>query len=170
MGYLDQGRQAHGWFGHGLSHTALDTLDRSERNEVSARTSAAVEFAIDQLATSSRSAQAQLRSSKGVLKVLMPVWASEVGLQANNFRRTFFGRDIDPVDAWHMQLITRAILHADSDLHLKDAGAELATAITTVEPHRWSDLIAAATVSAERQQQAEAVTCANDQDAFGARH
>ena len=152
MVWMDQGRQSHGWFGHGTSQTTLEPVSPEERHELRARTTAVVEFAADSLQGSNADAATELRVSRDALKKLVPAWADGAHLPPNAFRQAFIGSDADSVDAWLVQRAVLATMRADTYAGLKDAGLELAAAAQSVGGRAWPQFVATALVQTGRDE------------------
>jgi hypothetical protein len=91
MTWIDQGRQEHGWFGHGTSATRLDPADPAPRNELRGRTFAAVEYAADAMGGTGGAAPFNVKATRDTLRDLVPVWAAGAHLPPDTFRQIFFG-------------------------------------------------------------------------------
>ncbi len=152
MAWMDQGRQSHGWFGHGTSQTMPEPVSPEERDELRARTTAVVEFAADSLQGSDAAAATELRASRDALKKLVPVWAGGAYLPPNAFRQSFIGSEADPVDAWLVQRTVLATMRADTYAGLKDAGLELAAAAQSVGERAWPQFVATARAQTGRDE------------------
>jgi hypothetical protein len=138
MSWIDQGRQEHGWFGHGASGAArLDPFDPDGRSELRARTFAAVEFAADVLHSAGERASFNLTATRDKMRELTPAWAAGAHPAPDIFRQIFFGKDFDPVEAWGIQSTVLALMHADTHATLKDTGPKLADAIRTIGLGAW---------------------------------
>jgi hypothetical protein len=124
MAWNDQGRQEHGWFGHGHA-PPRPTDGAAGRAELRARTFAAVEFAADTLGASALRG----RDTRDAFRSLVPEWAQTAAASPNTFRLRWFGEDTDPVVAYGFQRAAAAIADADDFARLKHAGSVLAGAV-----------------------------------------
>ena len=136
MGWIDQGRQQHGWFGHG-------TAPPMDSSEFGARAFAIVHLAADDF-PSRADLPFPLKRTTGVLRTFASTMASEAGLAPNDFRLRFFRASFDPVDAWTLQMIMRDIAAADTHAGLVESGRELAATIRSYGPEGWTRLLGTA--------------------------
>ena len=136
MSWVDQGRQEHGWFGHG-------TAQRMDSGEFGARAFAAVHFAADDFPDRDK-LPFPLEKTTEVLRAFASVMAPEAGLAPNAFRLRFFRPSFDPVDAWDVQLVMRDIAAADTHAGLVRSGRDLAAKIRAHGPDGWTRLLGAA--------------------------
>jgi hypothetical protein len=141
MTWIDQGRQEHGWFGHGTSATRLDPADPATRGELRGRTFAAVEYAADAMGGTGGLAPFNVKATRDTLRDLVPVWAAGAHLPPNTFRQIFFGKDFDPIEAWGLQRTVLALMNAHTHAALKDTGPELAAAIQSVGLSAWPGVL-----------------------------
>ena len=132
MGWQDQGRQEHGWFGHGHGFAVTDGADLADRAELRARAKAAFEFAMERLRAATDAGWIPYRDMRDVLGELVPRWAEGAEAPPDTFRRRYFGDDANPVEAWGMQRVALAVRVADTHAKLKTAGADLSAAMMEV--------------------------------------
>ena len=133
MGWIDQGRQEHGWFGHGTAPGAASS-------EFRARGFAVVHFAVDDFADRGDLPFSIERTTK-VLRSFASVMASQAGLAPNAFRLRFFRDSFDPVDCWAIQLVMRDIAGADTHAGLVQSGRALAETIRAHGRDGWARLL-----------------------------
>lgn len=142
MSWIDQGRQQHGWFGHGAAPEAA-TSARELRERA---------FAIVQLAGGRLTFP--LERTTDILRTLAPMMAPSSSLSPNDFRQRFFRDAFDPVDAWHLQLFMRDVARADDHAGLKDGGHALAMTIDHYGAKDWSSMLGRAVSNLEPTRQA----------------
>jgi hypothetical protein len=142
MSWVNQGRQEHGWFGHGTSGAAFNLDDRAEVNKLKARIFAVVELASDHIQSSGSRVRFNLDQTRSALKALAPIWASNVHLAPNTFRQTLFGDHTDPLDAYSVQRTTLALIRADTHAALQAAGAQLGDTIQAIGIPNWAGFLA----------------------------
>ena len=145
MSWIDQGRQSHGWFGHG---TAPATSASS--GELRQRA-----FAIVHLAAEQGPAFRRERTTE-ILRTLAPMMAPASNLSPNDFRQRFFRDRLDPVDAWHLQVFMRDVARADDHAGLHEAGRALAKTIDHYGERDWSSMLGRAVATMAPAQQADA--------------
>ena len=136
MSWIDQGRQQHGWFGHG-------TAPQMDSGEFGARAFAAVQFAADDFPSRDK-LPFPLEKTTEVLRTFASMMAPAAELAPNDFRLRFFRASFDPVDAWTIQLIMRGIAAADTHAGLVQSGRDLATTIRAHGPDGWNRLLGTA--------------------------
>ena len=133
VGWIDQGRQEHGWFGHGTAPGAVSS-------EFRARGFAVVHFAADDFADRDDLPFSIERTTR-VLRSFASVMASQAGLAPNAFRLRFFRDSFDPVDCWAIQLVMRDIAGADTHAGLVQSGRALAATIRAHGRDGWARLL-----------------------------
>ncbi len=133
MSWIDQGRQWHGWFGHGTAAGVASS-------EFKARAFAIVNFAASDIPSRDKSAF-PLDKTTEVLRNFASVMAADAGLAPNDFRLRFFRASFDPVDAWTIQTVMRDIAAADTHSELVRSGQDLATTIEAHGPAEWTRLL-----------------------------
>ena len=143
MSWINQGRQQHGWFGHGTaSATAVSARDLRERA-----------FAIAHHAR--EGSPFSLERTTDILRGLAPMMAPASDLAPEKFRQRFFNDRFDPVDAWHIQQIMRDVAHADDHDGLKEAGHALAKTIAVYGDKEWPAMLGRAVAALQWPKQAD---------------
>ena len=132
MSWQDQGRQEHGWFGHGHGFAIRGHDPDVEGAELRARAKAAFSFALEELRGIAGAASIPYREARETLGELVPRWAGDATSPPNDFRQRWFGPDADPLEAWGMQRVALAVRTADTYSELRQAGAELSAAMKAV--------------------------------------
>ena len=114
MSWEDQGRQMHGWFGHGTFAKDYMQVSKAEGAELRSRVPALVEFAADVLKAEGQPGADVVRAAQPALREMIPVWAGGIGFKADAFRQAFAGKDAHPVDAYRLQRVTLAVVNGYS--------------------------------------------------------
>ena len=97
MSWINQGRQQHGWIGHGTaSATAVSARDLRERAFANAH-------------HAREGSPFSLERTTDILRGLAPMMAPVSDLAPEEFRQRFFNDPFDPVDAWQIQQIMRDV-------------------------------------------------------------
>jgi|GEM_PF-2750097 len=147
MSWLDQGRQQHGWFGHGTAQEATDDGsddDLFRPDGLSQRISAVVYGAVAALPPALRS-RATAPSAAGNLSRLtevMPAWIDGDRLDQTRFADLFFGRAPDDPVVTDLRSAATSAEMAHSHADLRDATGHLAQAMQTIGLDRWPRFLA----------------------------
>jgi hypothetical protein len=153
MSWLDQGRQQHGWFGHGTAQEAED--DGTEDDDATdsdlfgpdglrQRISAVAYGAVAALPSALR-ARAAAPSAAGNLSRLtevMPAWIGGDRLDQARFAGLFFGRAPDDPVVTELRGAVTGAETARSHADLRDAAGHLAQAMQTIGLDRWPRFLA----------------------------
>jgi hypothetical protein len=102
-GWVYQGRQEHGWFGHGTKPGGDATPEAGASPDLDTRIGFVAYGAIGHLPPVMRAVyESQLRrGGLDALRAAMPVWGRDAALSADDFRERFFG-PYGPGDASRM--------------------------------------------------------------------
>jgi hypothetical protein len=166
MSWLDQGRQEHGWFGHGTAPTML----ASDEERTDPRTALYEPVAFDQriVQTAYGAVGALPRKERGWyehslhlggldrLRRAMPVWARGALLDEATFHQTFFGPYDSRAAAKLLQSAAREAATAYPRIGLRQPVEELAGAVQTVGIYNWPPFLA------RSAQRADAVMASGD--------
>ena len=135
MAWEAQGRQEHGWFGHGTGPDKLaERAVAVSRSVVAALPRGQRAVAGDVLAGGAEAA----------LGGLLAVWARHAGLDRQSFAARFLNRDAGDAVAEGVQGAALAIAHASGQADLRAAADSLARALMVVGVYRWNRFTAEA--------------------------
>ena len=147
MGWQDQGRQRHMWFGHGKAHANVHQSGGRAGNATGDReaelASRLVYGAIATLSPGQRmKAEAQLQN--GTLTAALAIWLRDAQLDSATFADRFFDRSADdPIAANLHGAVIDAIL-APGRTEMRGATEKLADAIKAIGLDRWPRFVAEA--------------------------
>ena len=148
MSWQDQGRQEHGWFGHGIGTldkqaAAPDSGPLFAPAAVAARMRAVVFGAVAALPASARghSAARPDAAALDLLTGLMAAWARAGTLDGARFATRFFGRAADDPVVGKLREAATLALAARTQAELRVASIALAAAQQRVGLDRWSRFV-----------------------------
>ncbi len=144
MAWEDQGRQEHGWFGHGTSGALIDRNDRATQKRLSSGAAIAAMSAYEYLLHQDGKAVADdfdLGRTLPALKALVPVWAGGAHLPPGPFRETLFGKDFAPRPAEDLQTTVQRLIFARTVAAEQAAGEDLAAAVRGIGVAKWQDFL-----------------------------
>lgn len=138
--WQNQGRQGHGWFGHGTG----PGNDPSTLGPLDERAGAAAQTAFMALprALHSRTGVLYGLDHAGRLKALLSRWSGAVRLSDDAFAGHFFGRSAGDRVAQALQAAARTIVAAKTQADLRGAAEQVATAIQAVGLGNWGRFMA----------------------------
>lgn len=148
VAWQDQGRQEHGWFGHGTAGQKADGAAAQGglfgRDGLDQRIEAIAYGAIASLPSSLRR-RAEAESDAGTrskLTEVMRAWIGGARLDQASFAERFFGRAPDDQIVAKLRAAAQGADMAESHAELRDAAGQLADAIQTVGLDRWRRFLA----------------------------
>jgi hypothetical protein len=146
MSWLDQGRQEHGWFGHGTGPEGMDdsSADDGASGSLDHRLLALAYGAIAALPSSLRR-QIEVQYHDGTLSLLtaaMTAWVRGGRLDRTSFANRFFGRGADDPAVQKLRDATLGAASATSDAEMHGAAEKLADVMKAIGLDRWSRFVA----------------------------
>ena len=158
MSWQEQGRQEHGWFGHGASSLQQnDTTDGDASlfgfGGFNKRMSAVAYGAIASLPPALRAQAARQLNTHIVTQLIevMAAWTRGIKLDQASFAKHFFGRDADDPVVAKLRSAAQGGASATTHAELRDAAGRLAEAIQTIGIDRWPRFLYEAKQKSERQ-------------------
>jgi hypothetical protein len=168
MSWEDQGRQEHGWFGHGTA----PLRDKQAEGGGGVGASAGITRRIEAVASGTiaaspaglrRRAEAQfIGSNLARLTSAMAAWNAGARLSPAEFAQRYFARGPDDPAVQHLRAATIGAAEARSHADLRDAAEALGAAVQTIGVDSWPRFIA----DAEARTRGIA-SSANDQKPIG---
>lgn len=146
MSWLDQGRQEHGWFGHGTAPHAPDEANPRDgvAGTLDQRLLALAHGAIGALPPElRRQAEAQYHGETlSHLTEAMTAWVRGSRLDQANFAERFFGRAADDPVVRNLRDAGLGAASATSHAEMREAAGKLANAMKTIGLERWPRFVA----------------------------
>ena len=157
MSWIDQGRQEHGWFGHGTAaHDEADASTKQAdplfRPDNAARRVDYAAFSLVAHAPRHERSRWNVVEEKGFrddLKTAVGAWYAASSFRAATFRARFFDPHASHEVVDRLRAAASGIVDADSHAELGTASKDLAVAALAVGPDRWPRFVGAAAREAE---------------------
>ena len=153
MSWQDQGRQEHGWFGHGTAPERADGSDAAEGapGTLDQRLLAVSNGAIAALSPPLRK-QAEAQYHDGILSRLteaMTAWVRGSRLDQGAFADRFFGRSADDLVVQNLRDAALGVASATSHAEMREAAEKLADAMKATGLDRWPRFVTDAQARAD---------------------
>jgi hypothetical protein len=148
VAWQDQGRQEHGWFGHGTA--AQGDVDDATNDSLfgagglEARIQAVAYGAVAALPSALREAAAMQFKATSLprLTEVMRAWIRGAKLNQSRFAKLFFGRAVDDPVVGNLRAAAQGADMAKGHGELREAAGHLAAAVQQVGVGRWSRFLA----------------------------
>jgi hypothetical protein len=150
VAWQDQGRQEHGWFGHGTA--AQDDVDDATNDSLfgagglEVRIQAVAYCAVAAFPSALREQAATLFDAAHLARLTetMKVWIGGARLDQAQFAALFFGRAADDPVVVDLRRAAQRADMAKSHTELREAASHLAAAVQAIGLTRWSRFLAEA--------------------------
>lgn len=153
MSWEDQGRQEHGWFGHGASPEKPKGADPGALSTNASRGDLATALAYGAIASMPAGQRARAEASfQGrnltAFREATLAWMRGTGMEAETFADRFFGRGADDPVAQALRDAAELAMSSTTQADMATASGKVADAMQRVGLERWSRFLADAQIRA----------------------